>query len=70
LLIGLNGYTISTGIISAELNGTDIVAIPLKADEVIRVGWISHKSVTLSRLGSIYLDELKAIITESGLDLE
>ena len=70
LLIGLNGYTISTGIISAELNGTDIIAIPLKAEETIQVGWISHKSVTLSRLGTIYLDELKKVILEYGLDLE
>lgn len=67
LLIGLNGYTISTGIISAELNGTDITAIPLKADEAIKVGWISHKSITLSRLGAIYLDELKKVI--DGYDL-
>lgn len=70
LLIGLNGYTISTGIINAELNGTDIVAIPLKVDDTIQVGWISHKSVTLSRLGAIYLDELKKVITDYGLDLE
>lgn len=69
LLIGLNGYTISTGIISADLNGTDIIAVPLKADEHIRVGWISHKNVTLSKLGTIYIDELKSIVEQSGLSL-
>lgn len=67
LLIGLNGYTISTGIISTELNGTNIVAVPLKVDETIQVGWISHKSVSLSRLASIYLDGLKKVIDEYGL---
>jgi DNA-binding transcriptional LysR family regulator len=69
LLIGLNGYTISTGIISAELNGTDITAVPLRADESIEVGWISHKSTSPGRLAQIYLDELKKVITEYGLDL-
>lgn len=67
LLIGLNGYTISTGIISTELNGTDIVAVPLKVDETIQVGWISQKNFNPSKLGNIYIDELKKIVAESGL---
>lgn len=70
LLIGLNGYTISTGIISPELNGTNIVAVPLKADETIQVGWISHKDLNLSHLGNIYIDELKKIVSKSGLSAE
>lgn len=59
LLIGLNGFTISTGIISEELNGPDIIAVPLDVNETIRVGIITHKDVTLSRLGEIYLDALR-----------
>lgn len=59
LLIGLNGFTISTGIISKELNGPDIIAKPLDVHELIRVGIITHKDVTLSRLGDIYLDALR-----------
>lgn len=70
LLIGLNGYTISTGIISAALNGTDIVAVPLRADEPIQVGWISHQNAALSRLGAIYLDELNKVVREYGLEAE
>lgn len=70
LLIGLNGYTISTGIISAELNGTDIISVPLRVDEMIRVGWLSHKSITLSKLGTIYIDELKKTVSQNGLRLE
>ncbi|HAN21204.1 MAG: LysR family transcriptional regulator [Clostridiales bacterium GWF2_36_10] len=70
LLIGLNGYTISTGIISAELNGTDIVSVPLKADELITVGWIVHKDMSLSKLGMAYIEELKSIITENGFEIE
>jgi len=69
LLIGLNGYTVSTGIISAELNGPNIIAVPLKADETIEVGWVSHKSVSLSRLGVLYLEELKKVVADYGMKL-
>lgn len=59
LLIGLNGYTISTGVISSDLNGNNIVSIPLKVNEVIKVGWIKHKSVDLSKLAKKYIEALK-----------
>jgi DNA-binding transcriptional LysR family regulator len=62
LLIGLNGYTISTGILSADLNGSDIVSVPLDEEETISVGWIVHKKTRLSRMANIYLEELKQII--------
>ncbi|HCC00753.1 MAG TPA: LysR family transcriptional regulator [Ruminococcaceae bacterium] len=57
-LIGLDGYTISTGVLSAELNA-DIVAVPLRVDESMTVGWIAHKNLSLSHLASCYLEELK-----------
>ena len=59
LLIGLNGFTISTGIISETLNGKDIVAVPLNINKNIRVGIITYKGMTLSRLGEIYVNALK-----------
>lgn len=62
LAIGLNGYTISTGIINKELNGANIIARPLAVDERIRVGVLIHKNATLSRLGSIYIEALKKYI--------
>jgi hypothetical protein len=64
LLIGLNGYTISTGILSSDLNGTDITAVPLKVDETISVGWISHKSISLSKLADIYIKALESAVGE------
>ncbi|MDL4840227.1 LysR family transcriptional regulator [Aquibacillus rhizosphaerae] len=64
LLIGLNGYTISTGVISYELNDDDIVAVPLKVDERITVGYITHKNVTNSPLANIYIQYLKETIAE------
>lgn len=62
LLIGLKGYTISTGIISADLNGPDIVAVPLKVQEEITVGWISHKNIRLSQLAYNYVQALNRIV--------
>lgn len=62
LLIGLNGYTISTGILSEDLNGTDIVPVPLQAEETMTVGWIAHEKIQLSRVAQLYLKELQSII--------
>ena len=59
LLIGLNGFTISTGIISEALNGRDIIAVPLDVNKHIRVGIITYKGMILSRLGEIYVNALK-----------
>lgn len=58
LAIGLNGYTISTGIISKELN-PDIIAIPLDVDDYFKVGYVKRKDVKLSMIGEIYIDKLK-----------
>ncbi len=65
LLIGLNGYTISTGVLSADLNGNEIIPIPLDCDEMINVGWISHKNVALTKLASAYIEELHRAIGEN-----
>ena len=67
LLIGLNGYTISTGVISEELNGKDIISLPLDVDEIIRVGMITHKNTVRSRLGEIFISRLKENIKNDGL---
>ncbi|WP_062106978.1 LysR family transcriptional regulator [Bacillus niameyensis] len=69
LLIGLNGYTISTGVISHELNDRDIVAVPLKVDERMTVGYITHKNITISPLAKIYIEYLKETIAEELLVL-
>lgn len=59
LSIGLNGYTVSTGIIDKELNGENIISRPLKVDEKIRVGTIVQKNMTLSRYGKVYMEAIK-----------
>ncbi|GAB6988569.1 LysR family transcriptional regulator [Paenibacillus pini] len=64
LLIGLNGYTISTGVLSADLNGNEIIPVPLDCDETINIGWISHQNTPLSKLGAAYIDALQLAITD------
>ena len=59
LLIGLNGYTICSGIISEELNGKNIVALPLEVDDYMEIGYITHKQLLPSRLGKLYIERLK-----------
>lgn len=59
LLIGLNGYTICSGIISHELNGPEIIARPLECDEHMTVGVITRKGMMLSRYASAYITALK-----------
>lgn len=59
LLIGLNGYTVCSGVIDKKLNGKDIIAVPLEDESDMRIGYITHKKEMLSRLGSTYLEALK-----------
>lgn len=64
LLIGLNGYTISTGILSEDLNGKNIISIPLESDEAIRVGYIAQKGIGMSRLAEAYVEKLRHYISD------
>ncbi|MCP1503024.1 DNA-binding transcriptional LysR family regulator [Curtobacterium herbarum] len=67
LMIGLGGYTISTGLISDDLD-PEIVAIPLDVDERIEIGWIAHASVPLTVQAQTYLEELRAVVTGYGVE--
>ncbi|WP_392552236.1 LysR family transcriptional regulator [Orbus wheelerorum] len=70
LLHGLNGYTISTGVLSVDLNGSDITSIRLNTDEKILVGWITSQKVQLSQSAQRYIDELKILIQQYGFKLK
>lgn len=61
LLIGLNGYTISTGFISNQF-GDQIIAKPLLEDDEIKVGYVLRKNHVLSKLGQMYIDSLKKVL--------
>lgn len=58
LMVGLNGYTLCSGIICEDLNGSDYCAVKLKSDEVMTIGYLVRKGATLSKLGKKYLEEI------------
>ncbi|CAH0232514.1 MULTISPECIES: LysR family transcriptional regulator [unclassified Microbacterium] len=68
LMIGLEGYTISTGIISDDLD-PEIVAVPLEVDERIEIGWIAHSGIPLTAQAQRYLDEVRAVVMEFDVEL-
>lgn len=68
LMIGLDGYTISTGIISDDLD-PEIVAVPLDVDERIEVGWIGHAAIPLTEQALRYLGEVRAVVAGFGVEL-
>ena len=62
-MVGLNGYTLCSGIICEELNGSDFIAVPFESDadnpnQTMQIGYILKKSSPLSKIGKIYIDEL------------
>lgn len=58
LMVGLNAYTLCSGIICDELNGDDFCAVSLKENEVMHIGYISRVGAALSPLGSMFLEEM------------
>lgn len=64
LMIGLNGYTLCSGIICEELNGSEYIAVPFEDDEIYKnsimeIGYITKKNSILSEIGEIYVAEVK-----------
>lgn len=59
MLIGLNGYTICSGVISEELNGPNIIAKPLDVDDYMEIGYILPQAIHPSQLTVCYIEYLK-----------
>lgn len=64
LLIGLDGYTISSGILSSDLNGDDIVSVPLEGGGVMELGYVYQPKRPLSPLGDSYLRHLSRYVRQ------
>ena len=64
LMVGTDGYTISSGMCPSYLRGDDIISIPLEVDEVIRLGVITHRDYRPTPLGEAYLSILHRLIGE------
>lgn len=64
LMIGLNGYTLCSGIICEELNGSEYIAIPFHDEDasinrIMEIGWITKHNFTPSSIGQTYIEEVK-----------
>ena len=73
LMIGLNGYTLCSGIICEELNGGDYAAIPFREDKdnhntVMEIGYIVKKRSVLSNIAAVYIEELKSYLNSVRRD--
>lgn len=64
LILGLNGYTVASGALSADLNGPDVVAVPLKMDDFIRVGVVTRSGIPLSSQGRAFVDAIRRCCQE------
>ncbi len=56
---GLNAYTLCSGIICEELNGSEYIAVPLVESEKMRIGYVKRKGANISHIGELYIEELK-----------
>ena len=69
LMIGLNGYTLCSGIICEELNGTDYIAVPFDSGEIrtdkMEIGYITKKDAMLSNMGELYIREIKEYLSKT-----
>lgn len=59
LMVGLNGYTLCSGILCESLNGSEYCAVKLKSSEVMTVGYLKRKGVAISLMGQKYLEEIE-----------
>ena len=71
LMTGLNGYTLCSGIICEELNGSDFIAVPYEADSdnpnsIMEVGYITKNNAILSAMGERYVAEIKRYLGIEG----
>ena len=70
LMVGLNGYTLCSGIICEELNGSDYLAVPFEADNNsegdgdMEIGYIVKKNHILSKMGEMYIREMERYLGE------
>lgn len=59
LVIGLNGFTASSGVIDQKLNGEGIIARPLAVQRTMRIGIIRKKNILFSKYAQSYIAALR-----------
>lgn len=69
LMVGVNGYTISSGVLSKKLNDDKIIAVPLNVPDQMTIGYLKHKQKELSQIAQQYLQMLEDHIQGYGFDI-
>ena len=66
LLLGLDGYTVSSGVIDEEVNGENIISVPLVEEGLMHIGYITNNKMHRSRLGQEYIQALEQYVGNYG----
>ena len=66
LLLGLDGYTVSSGVIDEEVNGENIISVPLAEEGLMHIGYITNNKMHRSRLGQEYIQALEQYVSNYG----
>lgn len=59
LMVGLNAFTLCSGIICEELNGSDYIAVKLAEEVTMDIGYIKRAHMSISEIGELYIEEIK-----------
>ena len=59
LMVGLNAFTLCSGIICEELNGSDYIAVKLAKEVTMDIGYIKRAHMNMSEIGELYIEEIK-----------
>ena len=62
LMVGLNAFTLCSGIICEELNGSDYIAVKLAEEVTMDIGYIKRAHMNMSEIGELYIDEIKKYV--------
>lgn len=74
LMVGLNGYTLCSGIICQELNGSGYVAVPFQAEPgeeagIMEIGYVMKRNMVPSSIGELYIQKIQKYLQECGSQL-
>ena len=70
LLLGLDGYTVSSGVIDKEVNGENIISVPLAEEGLMHIGYITNNKMQRSRLGQEYIHALEQYVSNYGRNIQ
>lgn len=70
LLLGFDGYTVSSGVIDKEVNGENIISVPLAEEGLMHIGYITNNKMQRSRLGQEYIHALEQYVSNYGRHIQ